>query len=124
MIKIGYVALGGAIGSVFRYLSGRAILRILPDASPFGTLLINVLGAFLIGIISQYGLKISVADSGWYLMTTVGVLGGFTTFSTFSLESVNLLETGRMTAAFLYILASVCLCLAGAMLGKTIIRLI
>lgn len=115
-ITLTSIALGGALGAVLRYLVGLAV------AFPLGTLTVNVVGSFLIGAmwvwVQQRG-----AALGPFLM--IGLLGGFTTFSTFSLDTIRLVEDGRMGAAGGYVLASVVLalvaCWAGLMMGRAVL---
>ena len=122
MIKVLLVALGGAIGSVFRYLIGAATLAVFSKSFPVGTLLVNIVGALIIGVVSEFAYKVTPIHSSLYVFMTIGILGGFTTFSSFSLESVNMLEAGRIAAGTMYILASVVLSLGGVLLGKMLIR--
>lgn len=96
------VALGGAFGAVLRYAIGLSV------AFPFGTLIVNVLGSFLIGLLWFSQLDKS---SAIFPLLMVGLLGGFTTFSTFSLDAMRLVEGGRVIAAFAYVLSSVALSL-------------
>ena len=106
------VALGGAIGAVLRYLTGLAL------AFPFGTLAVNVVGSFLIGV-----LWVALADRGaWAPFLITGILGGFTTFSAFSLDTLRLVESGRAPMAGLYVLASVALSLGAVALGHLITK--
>jgi fluoride exporter len=106
------VAFGGAIGAVLRYLTGLAI------AFPFGTLAVNILGSFLIGV-----LWVALAErSAWAPLLITGVLGGFTTFSAFSLDTLRLVESGRAPMAALYVLASVALSLGAVALGHLITK--
>ncbi|WP_342077144.1 fluoride efflux transporter CrcB [Yoonia sp. SS1-5] len=103
------VALGGALGAVGRYLVGVAV------AFPFGTLAVNVIGSFAIGL-----LWVLLAARGlqhWVPFLMTGLLGGFTTFSAFSLDTLRLVEAGRVTAAGGYVLASVMLSLLACALG-------
>lgn len=103
------VALGGALGAVLRYLVGLGV------AFPFGTLAVNVIGSFLIGIawvlLSARGLQ------HWAPFIMAGLLGGFTTFSAFSLDALRLVEAERITAAGGYVLASVILSLGACFIG-------
>ena len=106
------VALGGAIGSLLRFLTGSAI------AFPFGTLTVNVAGSFLIGV-----LWVALADRApWAPLLITGVLGGFTTFSAFLLDTLRLVESGRAPMAALYVLASVTLSLGAVALGHSITK--
>jgi len=115
------VALGGALGAVGRYLAGLAALRLLGAGFPWGTLAVNVAGSVLMG-----ALYVALTERGGagrlapFLMT--GVLGGFTTFSAFSLDAVALFEEGRIGAAGLYVLGSVGLSLVGLVAGVALIR--
>jgi CrcB protein len=108
------VALGGALGSVLRYLVGLVV------AFPMGTLAVNVLGSFAIGVV-----WVHLADRGlqhWLPFIMTGVLGGFTTFSAFTLDALRLVEEGRMTAAGAYVLASLFLSVLACGLGLWIAR--
>lgn len=102
-----YVGIGGFIGSVMRYLIGLIPLK-TGNGFPILTLCINVLGAFLIGIISALALKKSINPHIVLLLKT-GICGGFTTFSTFALESVTLHKSGNTALSILYILLSIVL---------------
>lgn len=114
------VGIGGFLGSVLRYL-----LSLVPFLNkgtiPYQTLLANVLGAFLIGIIVGFSSWNPSVSEPVILMLKVGVCGGFTTFSTFSNESLSLLENGKYSAAFTYVLLSLILCVTGVFLGKQLI---
>lgn len=111
---------GGAIGSVFRYLLG--MLPLNQKGFPFTTLGINVIGAFLIGIVIALAAKHSNADPRLILFLQVGFCGGFTTFSTFSNETLTLMQNGRFSIALLYIVASVVLCVCAVFVAKMIFR--
>lgn len=103
-MTIFYVAFGGAIGAVLRYLVGLAV------AFPYGTLTVNVIGSFLMGLVFV-GLSAKGLDRFAPLVMT-GMLGGFTTFSAFSLDALKLVEAGRLALAGGYVAASVLLSLA------------
>lgn len=112
-----YVALGGAVGAVGRYLMGMA--PFLPKTDfPLSTLLINLIGAFAISLIAQLAVQRGMQNANLTLFLKVGVCGGFTTFSTFSLETVNLLSAGKTALGLLYIGLSVLLCLLGVLAGQ------
>ena len=105
------VGLGGAFGAMLRY--GISILfTALNWSSDIATFLVNVIGSFAIGLLSG-----CLPQGGWLLFATVGLCGGFTTFSTFSLQSLTFLQSGRYGAAALYILGSVAVCILFALLG-------
>lgn len=115
------VGAGGALGAVCRY--GMSLLPVLQrGAFPLPTLLTNLLGAILIGLVVGAGQRWSNLSPTLLLFLRVGVCGGFTTFSTFSLESLVLLEDGRPVLFGGYVLLSVTLCLAGVWLGKHLIH--
>lgn len=100
------VALGGAIGASLRYLSVLSCAHFLGKDFPFGTMLVNVVGSFVMGLLSVYLLhRLGHDRFAPFLMT--GLLGGFTTFSAFSLDTIALLEKGRVIAASGYVVGSV-----------------
>jgi CrcB protein len=117
---IGAVAVGGAIGSVARYLVG---LWLLPasGALPVGTLLVNVVGSFLIGLFARWFVAPD-ADHVLRLALTVGFCGGFTTFSTFTAETLTLLQQGRAARAMLYVALSLACGLAATAAGLFVAR--
>ncbi|UWQ17298.1 fluoride efflux transporter CrcB [Jannaschia sp. M317] len=112
-----HVALGGAIGAALRFLLGSALMR---DGFPVAILTCNVLGSFAMGIaavlLGRHGLP------QWQPFLLTGVLGGFTTFSAFSLETLTLVERGAWGQAFIYVALSVGLSLLALMLGLFIAR--
>ncbi|KIN70630.1 Protein CrcB-like protein [Sulfitobacter noctilucae] len=115
------VALGGAIGACLRFLSGAAMLRLTGPADfPLAILSVNVAGSFAMGIFVALAAQKGMTHWNPFVMT--GVLGGFTTFSAFSLESVNLMERGDYAAAALYVSLSVGLSIAALMLGLWLAR--
>lgn len=114
-----FVAAGGACGAVLRYLFG---LIPIPGAFPVITLGINLIGALAIGAISEAALGESGLSERPLLFLKTGFCGGFTTFSTFSLETIELMEQGHAWMAALYAIVSVALCMAGVLLGKLAVR--
>jgi len=114
------VALGGAIGASLRYLAGIAAVRLLGHGFPWGTLTVNILGSFLMGVIVVLLSHFNGNRFAPFLMT--GVLGGFTTFSAFSLDAVTLYERGEMGAVALYVTVSVGLSIAALFIGATLAR--
>jgi fluoride exporter len=117
------VALGGAVGSVARYLMASSIQTSTGWDFPLGTVLVNILGCFLIGIL--YVLLVARPDPRHDLraLLMVGVMGGFTTFSSFSLETVTMAMNGNYTGATLNVVISVAACLVGTILGVALARL-
>ena len=100
------VMIGGALGSGARFLTGRAILAWLGTDFPYGTLAVNLAGGLLMGLLVGTLARTGASDD-WRLFVGVGVLGGFTTFSAFSLDLVTLVESGAAATATGYALASV-----------------
>jgi CrcB protein len=117
-----YVALGSAIGGATRYLFGGLIQRLLDTTFPAGTLLINISGSFLLGTIIRYAVETPSFSPEVRAFLTIGFCGGYTTFSTFSYETMALLEDGEWTRAGLYVAASVLLSLLGTFLGFALAR--
>lgn len=112
------VGLGGALGAMLRYSISSIPLK---SEFPWLTLLVNFVGAILIGAIVAFTLRYTQTSPNLILFLKTGVCGGFTTFSTFSLEAVTLLEAHKYGAGCSYILLSVLLCLVGVILGKQLI---
>lgn len=110
------VALGGAIGASFRHLAGLGALRLLGPAFPYGTLFVNVVGSFIMGLFIAWLVKRGGSQE-LRLFFATGVLGGFTTFSAFSLDVANMIERGAMMPAFGYIAASVVISILALFLG-------
>ena len=113
------VAIGSAIGGVSRYGVGLLAARAWGVAFPWGTLLINIVGSFVIALFGAMTLANGPMpmSTNMRAFVMIGFCGGFTTFSSFSLQTMALLQAGETVAAALYILASVGLCLAGVFLG-------
>jgi fluoride exporter len=109
------VALGGAIGASGRYLVNVSVMRIVGPGFPFGTMVANVLGSFIMGVIVVVLARRDGMAYAPFLMT--GLLGGFTTFSAFSLDTITLFERGELGQAGLYVAFSVGLSLAAIALG-------
>ena len=112
-----YIAVGSAIGGMSRYLVGGMVQRLTAGTFPVGTLLINVTGSFLLGLFLRYGMETTTLSPELRAFLTIGFCGGYTTFSTFSYETVALLEDGQWTRAGLYIALSVGLSLLATFLG-------
>ncbi len=116
-----YVMVGGAVGSGARYLTGRAMLSMLGPDYPFGTLAVNLIGGLLMGVLVGV-LARNTASETWRLLLGVGVLGGFTTFSAFSLDVVTMIERGAIGVAFGYVLVSVIGSVAALFAGLSAVR--
>jgi len=110
------VACGGALGACGRFLLTTWLF--VPGQFPWPTLLINLVGSFAIGLVWGFGMQQDWFEAWGRYLLVVGLLGGFTTFSAFSLETIALLEGGRLIAAMAYVLLSVLVCIVAAWLGQ------
>src|SRR4051812_46335426 len=101
-VRLIYIIFFGILGVLSRYYAGVYVSGVLEPSFPYGTFLINMTGAFLIGVIQVLGAERAVLTPDLRIGIMVGFLGGYTTFSTYCLESVQLLEEGELGAAVLY----------------------
>jgi CrcB protein len=116
------VFLGGGIGSAIRHGINLGVGRLLGNGFPYATALINVTGSFIMGLTAAYFAFKGGAPQHWRLFLTTGILGGYTTFSTFSLDTALLYERGELGLAALYVSLSVALGLLGLFAGLAIVR--
>ena len=117
-----YIAAGSALGGVGRYLVGGLVQRLLDTTFPAGTLLVNLTGSFLLGLFLRYALETPTLTPELRAFLPIGFCGGYTTFSTFSYETVALLEDGEWTRAGLYAALSVVLALGATLVGLLVAR--
>ena len=117
MSQVLAIAIGGAVGSVLRFWMANGVHALAGRGFPYGTLAVNVLGSLLMGILFVLLLERSNIDAVLRVGLLVGVLGGFTTFSTFSIETFNLIEQGEVIKALLNMALSVVLCVGGTWTG-------
>ena len=117
------VGTGGFIGSVARFLGSRYITENFLSSFPFGTLTVNIIGCFLIGIFYGMSERGALMSEEWRIFLTVGFCGGFTTFSSFASENITLLRDGAFVYFLLYTGLSVFLGLAATFLGNALIKL-
>ncbi|KZS52139.1 fluoride efflux transporter CrcB [Rhizobium anhuiense] len=122
MIQALLVAVGGAIGSLLRYYVGQWALRLMGPGFPWGTLAVNVVGCFVIGVFAELIARKFNASVELRLLLITGFLGGFTTFSAFSLDAISLFERGEAVAGGIYIVASVGLSMAAVIAGLAVMR--
>ncbi|MBK5968020.1 camphor resistance protein CrcB [Thiorhodovibrio winogradskyi] len=121
-MQLGAIAAGGALGAVSRFGVSTGVYRLLGRDFPWGTLAVNLGGSLLMGALFVLFIERSAVASEWRSALLIGFLGAFTTFSTFSLETLVLLEQGEMARALLNIGASVLLCLGACWLGMVAAR--
>ncbi|MBI1421826.1 MAG: fluoride efflux transporter CrcB [Gammaproteobacteria bacterium] len=117
-----YIALGGALGAVFRYAVTNGVHALVGRGFPYGTLTVNVLGSLIMGVTYIIFIERVSNNLPLRVMIITGFLGAFTTFSTFSIETFNLLENGEAAKALMNVLISVVLCLLAAWAGVIIGR--
>jgi fluoride exporter len=116
------IAGGGAVGAVLRYWVSNWVYTFSGRGFPYGTLAVNVLGSLVMGFLLVWLLERLSNELTLRAFLLIGLLGAFTTFSTFSVETLNLIETGQLARALANVLLSVALCLAAAALGVLLAR--
>ena len=119
-----FIALGGASGAVSRYLLANWVHELWEGKLPLGTLLVNMLGSFTIGVVYVLLVERQLLHSDWRSVLMVGFLGAFTTFSTFSLETIALLEAGDVSLALAYMFGSAIMCVLVAGLAMQMTRVL
>ena len=117
-----YVALGGAIGASLRHMINLASLRMLGPHFPWGTLMVNVLGSFIMGVFVELLVRRFDVSPEVRLLVTTGILGSFTTFSAFSLDVAVLWERGATAPAALYVVSTMVLTIAALFAGLSVVR--
>jgi fluoride exporter len=118
-----YVAIGGALGSVARFLMQSFVGQVAGNEFPYGTLLVNISGSLLMGVFIGWLARTTPANApDLRMFVAVGILGGYTTFSSFSLDAITLMEQGKWVSMGVYILASVIVSLLGLIAGLQFIR--
>jgi CrcB protein len=118
------IALGGALGSVARYLAAGAVHRVTPPFFPYGTFVVNVTGCLVFGVLAGLANERAMIGPNGRLFLLVGVLGGYTTFSTFGFETFELVRTARIGAALANAGGQVVAGVAGVWLGTVVSRVI
>lgn len=117
MIHIAFIAAGGAIGALLRFWMSQGVYALLGRGFPYGTLSVNVLGSLIMGILYVFLYERMNMSPEWRAALVIGLLGAFTTFSTFSIETLNLIEASEHLKAFINILLSISLCLVACWFG-------
>lgn len=119
---MGAIAAGGALGAVMRFWVSNRVYAWLGRDFPYGTLSVNVIGSFLIGIVFVFLTEKLTVGSEVRAFIMIGFLGAFTTFSTFSLESLFLLQEGQLTKAVMNVMINVILCISATWIGIIVSR--
>ena len=122
MLQLTFIAAGGAIGSLFRFWLSTGVYALVGREFPYGTLTVNVIGSILMGLLYVFLYERMDLGTEWRAGILIGLLGAFTTFSTFSIETLNLIEAGEQIRAGINIIISVSLCISGCWLGMIIGR--
>lgn len=122
MQQILAIAAGGAVGAVLRFALSNGIYRMVGRDFPYGTLTVNVLGSLLMGFLFITMVERQIVSAEWRAALLVGLLGAFTTFSTFSMETIALLEDGELFRALMNVVLSVLFCLAATWIGISVGR--
>lgn len=122
MNQIIAIAVGGALGAVLRYWTSTGVYSLLGRSFPYGTLSVNVIGSLLMGVLSVVLIERIDLDPVWRAGLLIGFLGAFTTFSTFSFETLSLIEQGAMTKAGINMLLSVTACVGAVWVGLLVGR--
>lgn len=117
------IGLGGGIGSIFRYLTAVLVTKYFQTAFPWATFTANILGCLIIGLLLGYFEKQELAYPDLKFLFITGFCGGYTTFSTFASENVNLLQSGNTFMAFIYIASSVIISLFAVWIGLSLTKL-
>jgi len=120
--QLAFIAAGGATGALMRYWMSNGIYALFGRGFPYGTLTVNVVGSLLMGFCYVFMIERMDVSVEWRAAIMIGLIGAFTTFSTFSIETLNLLESGEQMKAALNILLSVTLCILGCWLGMIVGR--
>ncbi len=117
------VGIGGFIGSVTRYLTASYLTKVFPSAFPYGTFAVNIIGCLIVGIVYGLSERFSWFTPEWRLFLATGLCGGYTTFSSFAYENIQLLQNGNYLAFTLYSATSFILCLVSSFIGLTLTKI-
>jgi len=118
------ITLGGAIGTLLRYITSLLAAQWFGTEFPYGTLIVNLSGAFVIGVVQHLGMEGLMIPDNTRLFLTTGMMGGLTTYSTFSYETVRLMETGAWSQAWINIFVTTVICLSLCFVGMSVGRII
>jgi len=124
MKMVFYVAIGGALGSTARYLTAEAFSRWIGTGFPWATLTVNIVGSACMGLLAGLMAHVWSLPTEMRLFLTTGILGGFTTFSTFSLDVASMLQRGDFSTAAAYMLSSLVIGIGGLFAGLYLVRMV
>lgn len=124
MERLLLVAFGGAIGSALRYLTAIVAARWLGSDFPYGTLIVNLAGAFVIGLVQELGTEALLIPDNARVFITTGMMGGLTTYSTFSYETVRLMEANAWPQAWINVIVTTVICLSLCFVGIAVGKLV
>ena len=122
MLAYFWVSIGAIVGACSRYFVSRFVAKVVTASFPYGTLLINVTGSFILGLFLVWTTERALLDTRWRLMVAIGFCGSYTTFSSYAFESFSLFEQGHYVLFASNVLANNLLCLAGVLAGALIAR--
>ncbi|MDR3764489.1 MAG: fluoride efflux transporter CrcB [Acidobacteriota bacterium] len=122
MLAYLWIALGAIVGASARYSVSRAVARLVTPSFPYGTLLINITGSFILGLFMVWSTERVLPDPKWRLLIAIGFCGSYTTFSSYAFESFSLFEKGQYMLFASNVLANNLLCLAGVLAGAVLAR--
>jgi CrcB protein len=117
-----WISIGAIVGANLRYFVGQSVAKLLSSTLPYGTLVINITGSFILGFFLVWTGERVLADPRWRLLIAIGFCGGYTTFSSFAYETFALFEQGRFAASALNVIVTNVMCLIGVALGAAIAR--
>ncbi|RTZ64400.1 MAG: fluoride efflux transporter CrcB [Aquificaceae bacterium] len=122
MLQIFAIMIGGAIGAALRFMVSNGVYNVLGRDFPYGTLAVNIIGSFFMGLLTILLLERGDFDPLFKLAILVGFLGSFTTFSTFSLDTLSLINDGALIRAFINMVGSVVVCVSAVWLGMMVAK--
>ncbi len=122
MARFLWICLGGALGTGARYLVSLGALRLLGPAFPWGTLIVNAVGCFLISVLMHLGLHTTLLSPTLRLTLTTGIMGGLTTYSTFNYETLKYFQEGAWLMGMINVVTTLVVCMAAGVLGLAAVR--
>jgi CrcB protein len=122
MGKFLLIGFGGAIGTWARYLLSGLVLQVAGTTLPYGTLVVNIIGSFFMSIVMYLGLSSDLISPTWRIVLATGIMGGFTTYSSFSYETVQYFQNGEFLKGFANLVLMVCSCLIAAWIGLAVAK--